>query len=64
MPYPDNVQIAGPIISKIANRGISPRDVEEALRYGMIIERLQRGEPERYLLLYWHDDRPLHVVAA
>jgi hypothetical protein len=30
----------------------------------MIIERFQRGEPERYLILHWRGDEPLHVVAA
>jgi len=46
-------------------RRISPEDVRHALDDGQAIERYPDATPyPSRLVLGWHGDRPLHVVAA
>lgn len=65
MPYPEHIFYSHHGERRRQELGLRYAAVEEALRNGEVIETYpDTGRGPSYLLLYWIDGTPLHVVAA
>ena len=65
MPYPESIEYSLHGAERRVEHNYTRADVRAALRDGEVIERYEdTGRGPSYLLLYWIDNHPLHVVAA
>ncbi|MEQ1745738.1 MAG: DUF4258 domain-containing protein [Saprospiraceae bacterium] len=63
--YCDNIFYAEHALTKMAERGIEPEEVEDIIKRGEMIKSYPEDLPDpSCLLMGWADGRVLHVVVA